>query len=286
MHVPSTSYRPTCLVFSSGGARGIAHFGVIRGLADRGVLKNVTCCIGCSAGAIAAAAVAIGMAPRQILRRAQATPLPSLNPCFETWKSGFGFGNDDLLDWAIDVALGSHADMELQEVRNVQGITLIVATTDLGAAKTIYVSGESHPTLKLRDALKMSCAIPLVFSARTLDGKTVVDGALTDWFPLSRGLQETGGDPSKVLGVRLTTAHTSAKITDFAAFAMSMLNCAMLSQAGNIADACPVVSVTFPITDRSVISVSAEWMGHAFQKGIEASDNLFESVRENTETKK
>jgi predicted acylesterase/phospholipase RssA/CRP-like cAMP-binding protein len=52
------------IVFSGGGARGIAHIGVIRALADRGISVDATA--GASIGAIVAGAVARGDSPDEV----------------------------------------------------------------------------------------------------------------------------------------------------------------------------------------------------------------------------
>lgn len=266
--------RPTCLVFSSGAARGIAHFGAVRALSDRGLLKAVDCCVGTSAGAIAAASVALGLPPHKVLRRAVSSPLPGLDPTLENWKSGFGVGSDALLDWSIEVALGKRADLCLGEVPAVRGIRLVVVTSDLSSARATYLSDKTHPQLRVRDALKMSCAIPFLFGARDLAGGKVVDGALTDWFPLARGVEEAGGAADRVLGVQLRTeSGTRGDIdgSDLATFVFSLIECAMRSQKGADVPDARVLTVLFPRKDKTMLEVTPQWMRDAYERGRRAA---------------
>lgn len=283
---------PSCLVFSSGGARGIAHFGAIDVLRRRGMLANVKCCVGSSAGAIAAAAVALGVHPRLVMREAlRRYPPPGLKATFENWESGFGVSSDAVMDWAIDVALGARADIRLGDVLGVHGIRLVLATSDVASAKTVYLTGSTHPTLALREALKMSCAIPFVFGARRLGNMVLVDGAMTDYFPLARGIEEAhGGD---VLGVCLDTATATDAIDetptsttkttttvpplygDVVAFAIALISCAVQNQRGRVCTsdgaARAVVRVLFPAGDLTTLSASQDWMRDAFVRGARAT---------------
>lgn len=66
------------LVFSGGGAKGVIYSGVYSALKEAGVVDTVKAVAGSSAGAISAAIIAVGTAPKEFAKIAQETNLKAL----------------------------------------------------------------------------------------------------------------------------------------------------------------------------------------------------------------
>ena len=157
------------LVLGSGSARGWAHVGVIRGLADMGVVPDLVC--GCSIGALVGAAYAEG----------------GLDG-FEGWVRSLGW--QDVLG-LVDVSLGGGlikgdklmAFFEQHFVdRNFDALPLPFAcvATDLANGREVWLREGS-----VAAAVRASIALPGLFAPVRRDGRLLVDGGLVNPVPVS-----------------------------------------------------------------------------------------------------
>jgi NTE family protein len=154
------------IVLSGGGARGIAHLGILKALEEWGI--RCTHISGTSVGAVLGALYAHGYHPDEILEIImQARILRSMRPA-----------------WTLTGLLRLDGVRELL-VRYLPGnrfedlpIKLVVAATDLQAGKAVYFSeGELIPAL-----LASSC-VPAMFDPVKLDGRIYIDGGIMDNLP-------------------------------------------------------------------------------------------------------
>lgn len=154
------------LVLSGGGARGIAHAGVIKALEEEGV--EISVISGTSAGAIIGALYASGRSPDEILEIiTKANLFKSMRPAW-TWTGLLtmeGLKNT-LLDFFPQNAFESLK------------IPMYIAATDLREGRAIYFSsGELVPCI-----LASSC-VPALFNPVMVNGFLCVDGGLVDNLP-------------------------------------------------------------------------------------------------------
>jgi NTE family protein len=187
------------LVLGGGGGRGAAQLGILRALAEHGIEPEA--CVGTSVGALNAAVVAALPLPeavealeriwasrytrdvfrprrlRAVLNRAMARPWLDTDAPVAA-----------LIDYACElVGVGS-----FEELRR----PLRVVVTDLTTGEPVVIS--QGP---LRDPLRASCAIPLVFPPVRLGDRLYVDGGVTDNCSLATA---AGLHPSQILAVDLT----------------------------------------------------------------------------------
>lgn len=86
----------------------------------------------------------------------------------------------------------------LGDVAAYSGVEVIIAATSLARRAPVYLSSSSHPDMPVYDALRGSCAIPLLFSpVRAPGGDLLVDGCISDCTPV--GALGPGVDMSRVL---------------------------------------------------------------------------------------
>jgi NTE family protein len=154
------------LVMSGGGARGISHVGVIKGLEELGVKAQVVA--GTSAGSIVGSLYAYGYSPDKILTEILALKLfRSMRPAW-TWT---GLLSLEALASSLSTLMPENDFAKLK-------IPLSVAATDIrtGAAK-YFSEGELIP------AVLSSCCIPALFNPIQFNGGLYVDGGLVDNLP-------------------------------------------------------------------------------------------------------
>lgn len=166
------------LVLSTGGARGIAHIGVIEELERQGY--EISSIAGCSMGALVGAAYATG----------------NLQKCKEAlceldlrriWR---------LLDISFSKKGFLKGDKILKELErimpdlNIEELPLpyaAVATNLLTDSEVVFEQGS------LYEAVRASISLPLVFKPVEKEGMLLVDGGISNPLPLSR-VKRTEGD--------------------------------------------------------------------------------------------
>jgi NTE family protein len=155
------------IVLSGGGARSIAHLGVLQALEDMGIYPKAVA--GASAGAVLGALYAAGNAPREILEAIKATASVGLiNKIF----SGSGlFTATGLAQLFKDTKLPRHFE-DL-------AMPLFISATDLVTCKTITFSKGG-----LHRALIGSCAVPGIFAPVHIGGSYLADGGILDNLPV------------------------------------------------------------------------------------------------------
>jgi NTE family protein len=154
------------MVLSGGGARGIAHIGVIKALDELGVPIHQIA--GTSTGAIVGALYANGYTPDNILEIILKTPLlKSMRPAW-TLRGLLS------LDGLKSILLTHLPHNSFESLK----IPLTIAATEISIGKSVYFSqGELIP------ALQASCCVPAMFSPIKLNGGIYVDGGIMDNLP-------------------------------------------------------------------------------------------------------
>lgn len=155
------------LVLSGGGARGVAHLGVLKALEEFGIRPSHIS--GTSAGSIVGALYANGYKPDEILEFINnASLIRSIRPAWTIT----GLLKLDALGKLLEKYLPGNSFEKLQ-------IPLRVAATDLSKGKIEYFgSGE------LITPLLCSCTVPAIFNPIRYQGGVYVDGGIMDNLPV------------------------------------------------------------------------------------------------------
>jgi NTE family protein len=156
------------LVLSGGGARGIAHVGVLQALGEHGLRPD--CVAGTSAGALVGALWAAGHSTEAMLRFFEQRS-PFRLSRLSMRKPGF-------IDTQKVIADLRH---EFPDDRfEALALPLFVTATDLVTARLrVFDSGP------LIQAIVASCSIPMLFTPTEIDGCAYIDGGIIDNFPVA-----------------------------------------------------------------------------------------------------
>jgi NTE family protein len=144
---------------SGGGARGIAHIGVLKALEEHGVEPDVI--VGCSAGSIVGALYAAGMSADGMLdfiKDSRIWKLVSLR------LPGGGLAKLDYLQDRLTACIETDSFEALKK-------PLHLAIANLNSGRL-----EIRNTGTLFSIIQASCAIPLVFEPIEINGDLYVDG--------------------------------------------------------------------------------------------------------------
>ena len=155
------------LALGGGAFRGTAHLGVLKALEEGGLRPGFLC--GTSAGAMAAAFYAFGMAPEEI--RSIARNLRWLK------ATNFTFSKLGLLS---NNEIGKFIEKYLGEVQiENSSIPLAIVAADISTGeKVVFKTGS------LATAIMASTSIPGVFMPTKVDGRMLVDGAIVENVPI------------------------------------------------------------------------------------------------------
>ena len=155
------------LVLSGGGARGVAHIGVLKALDEMGIQFSIAS--GTSAGSIVASLYSYGYKPDEIFEILKNLSIfKSVSPAW-TWA---GLLKMD----GLEMLLRKHIP---ENNFNALKIPLTVAATEIRKGRIHYFSeGELIP------AIVSSCSIPAVFNPVSFNGGLYVDGGLLDNLPV------------------------------------------------------------------------------------------------------
>lgn len=155
------------LVLSGGGARGIAHLGVLKALLEKKI--SISGISGCSAGAIVGAMFAAGYSPDHIFEIVVSTAtLRGLRPAWS--RSGL------LRMQKVEEAYLKYIPHNSFELLK---IPLTVNATNLYAGETVYFSSG-----ELLKPVMASCCIPGLFEPITFDSNTLIDGGVLNNMPI------------------------------------------------------------------------------------------------------
>lgn len=155
------------LVLSGGGARGIAHLGVLKALQEKKI--EISGISGCSAGAIVGAMFAAGYSPEHIFEIViSAATLRAMRPAWS--RSGLL-----KMQKAEEVYLKYIPHNSFERLQ----IPLTVNATNLYLGETIYFSSG-----ELLKPVMASCCIPGLFEPITFKENILVDGGVLNNMPI------------------------------------------------------------------------------------------------------
>lgn len=178
-HIPTIG-----LVLSGGGARGIAHLGVLKVLEEIGLRPSAIS--GTSAGAIIGALYAAGYSVEDILPMAQRIRFFSI-PQLLWRKSGvFSMGAFEKL----------YKEYFPENDFAALSIPLYVTATDIVRGQTVYFSSGS-----LARALMATSCIPLLYEPIAHEDTFLVDGGVLNNFPVEPLL----GHTERILGIHVNS---------------------------------------------------------------------------------
>jgi NTE family protein len=188
-------FRPeTVLVLGGGGMKGIAHIGVVKALEEAGIQPDAI--VGTSIGALVGALVAGGLGWREmteIARRLKKEDIVAINRR-AMWLGGVRamsvFEGERFRDWIGRILPVRHC----WEVM----IPLRVNATSLVSGEEVWFGNGRREDVDLERAVYASCALPVYFPPLTIDDDVLVDGGVTNTFPLSEAVAWEAG---RVIGV-------------------------------------------------------------------------------------
>jgi predicted acylesterase/phospholipase RssA len=150
---------------------------------------------GSSAGSILALFLALGMSVDEILNVSLSLNIPEFVKIrIGSFFNKFGFVDlGPIRDKMVEIC-GCDPTFEELEMK------IYVSAYCLNTSTTEYFSRDTHPKMKVIDAVCMSMAIPLIFACGTYQGRTYVDGGTQEMYPITPFLDKK---PHEITCVKL-----------------------------------------------------------------------------------
>jgi len=198
------------LALSGGGARGIAHLGVLAALDE--LQLPVARLAGVSSGGIVGALYAAGLPPREVLRLLQALSLIRIT---RVALSSYGLLRMDAVGTLLEQYLGIGCTFE--QLR----LPLTLVATDLLAGTSVrFSSGPLIPPLLA------SAAVPILYRPVDYQGRQLVDGGLLNNLPVE-ALAENASPELRLVGVHCNPPNPAAQVANFRALVERTFNLAI-----------------------------------------------------------
>jgi len=180
------------LALSGGAARGAFHLGFIKVLQDRGVI--IRALSGSSAGAMASAAIASGVDPKELLELLKSKKFRRVFR-FNWFRKSF-----------LRVEKSAAIFEEIFPLKDISesAIKLYICVSDLQANKVFYYDRGDAKTL-----IKASSALVPIFAPVEYKGQLLADGGIKDLLPTTPLKQH----PYPILGINLVPNHFPKKQT-------------------------------------------------------------------------
>ncbi len=210
------------LVLSGGGAKGIAHIGVIQALEDNDIpIDYIT---GTSMGAIVGSLYASGYTPAEMIELIA-------SPGFAGWSTGqidpdnlYFFLSQQQTPSLVKINLGKDSTRikSVLPVSLINPIPMNMAFLDIYSRYTAQCSGDfdklfvpfrcvtsdvyaKHKVVlgkgSLADAVRMSMSFPMIFEPLEVDGVPMYDGGIYDNYPVDVMVEEF--NPPMLIGVNV-----------------------------------------------------------------------------------
>ncbi len=188
----------TALVLSGGGAKGLAHIGVLAALDSLGIRPDLV--VGTSMGAAVGALYASGYRGRALDSLARITPLSQLFRSYRpraprslgtlrplvTWEQGerrFTLQSASLVESEVNALVNAamlRGNLIARGDFDSLPIPFRAVATDLGTGKPVVMSSGD-----LAQAVRASVAVPLVFAPERREDRFLVDGGLSANIPVA-----------------------------------------------------------------------------------------------------
>ena len=171
-----SSENPTIsLVLGSGGARGLAHIGVIQVLEEQGFsIKSIS---GSSMGALIGGIYATGQLDSYIQWVSALEPFDLLRLLDVSFSGSAIFKGEKIINTLRELI----GPCNIEDLP----ISFTAVATDLDKGSEVWFS--KGP---LFDAIRASIAFPTIFSAINFNGRTLVDGGLSNPIPIAPTLHD------------------------------------------------------------------------------------------------
>lgn len=178
------------------GPAGMGIFTLVGSLMKyEDTIKNIKEISGASAGAVLAVALALNVPLHDLLDRLLSLDIENLTKFkLKSFIKNYGFVTMKPFRDALEKAYGS--DPTFSDLPK----KVYISSYCVNRARTEYFSVDTHPEMKVIDAVCMSIAIPFIFETIKYNDMLYMDGGTKELYPLEPFIDK---NPEKIMCIRL-----------------------------------------------------------------------------------
>ena len=248
------------LVIGPGAMGGFSMLGYLKTIEES--LDNIKEYSGASAGAIISVFLALGFSIDNILYKLaelEGNKLVKLNlKCF---MNKYGLVDlKPIRDKFVDIFESDPTFLDIEK-------KIYISAFCVNTSKTVYFSKDTHPNMKVIDALCMSIAVPFIFSSYRYEGMVYVDGGTLETLPSTPFLDKK---TNKVLCIRMKMEPEFIQdITSPKQFAEALIASTLNNRQQNVLKNCKVVDIDIGQVDVFNFNMTYEEKLKLYLKGME-----------------
>lgn len=267
------------LVLNGGGIKGIGHLGAMQYMIEKKLLKNIQTIAGSSIGGIIATMYIAGYTPEELLMFMNLLDISKVMTLKPTnMISLYGLDDGKKLEFVLTKLLeekGFNGNITFKEFYQQTRIKLIMTTVCLNNSSVIYMSHITTPNLEIVTGLRMTSALPLIFSPVVYNEKLYIDGGCMDNYPIRLFSEEL----NNTIGLHVRAKVTDRKTIDnVEEFAFSLLQCFSEGVNCNLIKGYEKYTIDIPLPDIAITTpgIDSNIKTSMYQDGYTATKLFFE----------
>jgi NTE family protein len=172
------------LVFSSGGIMGYAFLGAYKYLDEKNKLDNLKQLIGCSIGSMMSLSISLGYSSSEIEKISCAidfSKIVNIENNILDIIDNYGYDNGEHLIKIVKALIKqktNNPDLTFREHFEMFNKKLIIVGCNVNKNQDEYFNYKTQPDMKIWEAVRISCGIPIIFTPYKYNNCLYVDGAL------------------------------------------------------------------------------------------------------------
>ena len=183
----------TNIIIEGGGSKAYSTIGCVKVFEEKGILGGFKNLIGTSAGSIMATLIAIGCSSSEMKKYYDLVDLSLFDVKYWSFRTYYnilvknGIHDPSRLEKIIHDILKDktgNGDITFKQIYEKYDKFLVITGTCLNKRTTHYYHHESNPDMKVKNAIKISCCVPLLFFPVKWGGDVLCDGGLLENYPL------------------------------------------------------------------------------------------------------
>ena len=203
---------PRVLVIGPGAIKGLKILGFLSPIEDSGLLEYVDTYCGVSVGSIISLLIVAGYPIREIVKEAATfdifRDMESISITNIITNRGL-ISTEGVRNKLINLVIAKLGVVPTLHGLYMQtGKSLVTVTLNATDEKCVIMNPFTHPQISCVDAVLFSMNIPFIFYQLIYQGKTYVDGALANPYPVDYFDDEK----TKILGIYIKTLHDNPEI--------------------------------------------------------------------------
>jgi len=218
-----SSKKPLGIAFEGGGICGLAHIGVCKYLQEQGLYDSLKFFAGTSAGSMIAGLAACRVPVLQLeaaLLKFDFESFNNSNWLFlgNTYRliNNYGWSDGQNIEEVYGQLLKNNigdSEITLGQIYQKYGSGLVITATSWNDRKTYYYTFDSHPDMKLKEAVRRSASYPINFTPAVDGNDYLLDGGILDNYPI-RALYPYC-EPENVIGCKLIPSDNPSRCPNF-----------------------------------------------------------------------